>query len=331
MAPSDPINTRIQIGNKFLAHIGKRQSEEMQATYLLGLLMDSYPLHSASILIMDKKRSPVAYASRGLSESFLKEMYAKETLPVVGAAFSGESILMGGDPRLSDPAWRFEHECKAFYAAPCRLQGKTLGCFIAEFREPALTDAETREAFGVYSQMAALLLALEGFSNELNRVPNLDSLTGVYNFRVFHEVLDREFIRARKFGKPFSLVFLKVLHMREMNDVYGHVVADKALIELAEIIKGKLREVDFIARSGSSFYVVMPELPKVEAETAASKILEGMNSLPAEGRKVVLKAAIGVTAFPEDGDTERVLVSNVERMVHESVRRGGNTFTVFGD
>ena len=45
----------------------------------------------------------------------------------------------------------------------------------------------------------------------------------------------------------------------------------------------------------------------------------------------VLKIAIGVTAFPDDGDTERVLIPNVENMVHESVRKGGNAVTVFGD
>jgi polar amino acid transport system substrate-binding protein len=126
-------------------------------------------------------------------------------------------------------------------------------------------------------------------------------------------------------------MFVKVLHMREMNGIYGHLVADEALIALSEVIKANLREVDFIARSGSSFYVVMPELRKEEAESFASKVAEGMDEMPVAGREVTLNTAIGVTAFPDDGDSERVLIQNAEQMVRESVRKGGNAVTVFRD
>jgi len=326
-----PVSTREQIGNDYLAYLGKRESEETQANHFLGMLTETYQLMSAAILAIDKNGSPVVFANRGLSGSFIKDLYVKGTLPVITAALSEETILPGGDPRLSDPAWRFEHECKALYAAPCRIHGKTVGVFIAEFRDPGLADPATREAFKAYAQMSAILLALKGFHLEAGRIQETDSLTGFGTFKSFHEVLVRDLARGKRSGKPVSIVFIKVRCLREMNDVYGHAAADKAFLELSQMVKNQLRGIDFIARSGSSLYIVMPDTPKDKAAAVASRIVSAMNAMPQEKKDVVLKIAIGVGTYPSDGDTERVLFPHVENMVHESVRKGGNAFTVFGD
>ncbi len=326
-----PASTREQIGNDFLAYLGKRESEETQANHFLSVLMDTYPLLSASILTIDNNGSPRFFAHRGISGSFIKDLYTKGTLPVIGAALSGESALPGGDPRLSDPAWRFAHESKALYAAPCRIHGKTAGVFIAEFRDPVLSDSVTRKAFGAYVQMAAILLALKGYHVETGGVPETDPLTGLGTFKTFHEVLDRELTRGRRSGDPVSLMFIKVRYLRELNDTYGVVVADKALVELSQMVRNQFRGVDSISRSGSSFYIVMPETPKEKASAVASRIVAAMNAAPPGKKDVVLKIAVGVGTFPSDGDTERVLIPHVEAMVHESVRKGGNAVTVFGD
>jgi diguanylate cyclase (GGDEF)-like protein len=321
-------STREQIGNDFLAYLGKRDSEETQASHFLSVLMDSYPLLSVSILTLDKEKAPVVFAHRGLSGSFIKDFYAKGTLPVVKAAFSGEVVLKGGDPRLSDPDWRFGHECKAFYAAPCRIHGKISGVFLAEFREAALDDPATLEAFGAYTQMAAILLAMGG---ETAVRPDTDSLTGLGTFRAFHDEMHREIPRGKRLNQPVSLMIVKVRCLRELNDIYGHFVADQALVDVSRMVAKQLRGTDHVSRSGSSFYVVMPGTPKEKAAAVAERIVAAMNAEPPGKKDVTLKVAIGLGAFPKDGETERVLIPHVEAMVHESVRKGGNAYTVFGD
>jgi diguanylate cyclase (GGDEF)-like protein len=326
-----PVITRMQIENEILSFLGQRHTEETQAAHLLARLMDSYPLLSAAILAVDKNRPPVVFAQRGLSGSFIKELYTKGTLPVIGAALSGEVVLAGGDPRLSEPAWKFEHESPALYAAPCRLQGETIGVFIAEFRETGLADSATREAFGAYAQLSAVFLALRRFHHEISRIPETDSVTGLNSFKFFHEVLHQELSRGERFSQPLSIIVIKIRFLREMNDIYGHAAADKALVDLARAIKGQVRVTDYLSRSGSGIYIVMPETPKKEAAALASRIIDALDAMPSGDTKVTLKTAIGVAAFPEDGRTERMLIPHVESMVHESVRKGGNTVTVFGD
>ncbi|MBE0557432.1 MAG: GGDEF domain-containing protein, partial [Proteobacteria bacterium] len=204
----------------------------------------------------------------------------------------------------------------------------TAGIFVAEFRDPGLADPATREAFGAYTQMSAILLALGG---EADVSTNTDSLTGLGTFKAFHDVMHREIPRGKRFGQPVSLMIIKVRGLRELNDVYGHFVADQALVDLSRVIKSQQRGIDHISRSGSSFYIVLPGTPKEKAVALAERIVSAVNGAPPGKKDVVLKVAIGVGAFPADGETERILIPHVENMVHESVRRGGNAFTVFGD
>ncbi len=326
-----PLTTRIRIESEMLGRLERRVPEEEQANHLMSLLMDNYPLLAAGVLALEKGKSPLVFAHRGHSGNFIKELYAKGTLPIVEAAAAGEVVLQGADPRLSDPAWRFEHEARSAFGAPCLLQGETLGVFLSSSREPDLFARETLDAFRTYARLSAILLGLRSLHQKASRVPDVDSVTGLHNFRFFHEVLHRELTRAKKFGHPVSLMFIRIRHLREMNAVYGHVAADNALVELSRVVLSQLREVDYAARSGSMLYLVMPQMGKADAAKMASKVVGAMKDSPLGRWEVMLKFAIGVASYPADGDSERILLPHVEAMVHESIRRGDNTVTVYGD
>jgi diguanylate cyclase (GGDEF)-like protein len=326
-----PHSTRIRIESEILERLEKRHSEEEQANHLMNLLMDSYPLRAAGVLALERGKSPLVFAHRGHSGNFIKDLYAKGTLPVVEAAAAGEVVIQGTDPRLSDPAWRFEHEARSVFGAPCRLHGEILGVFLASSGEPDFFTRETREAFLTYARLSAVLLGLRSLHQKVSRIPDLDSVTGLHNFTFFHEVLHQELARGKKFGHPVSLMFIKIRHLREMNEVYGHLAADNALVELAHVVRSQLREVDYVARSGSMIYIVMPQMEKNAAAQVASMVLAAMNASPLGRWEVPLKTAIGVASYPKDGDSERVLLPHVEAMVHESIRKGDNAVTVFKD
>jgi diguanylate cyclase (GGDEF)-like protein len=323
---------RIRIENEILGRQEKRYSEEEQANHLMTLLMENYPLLSASVIAVEADGKGFSvFAHRGLSGHFIKEMYARRSLPLIAAASKGEVAVSGDDARAKDPGFRLEHEYKALYAVPCRIQGETLGVFVADSRQPDLLDPETRQDLLAFSRLAALFLAIRNLRGKISRVPDVDQVTGLFTFKYLHEVLHRELTRGKKFGHPVSLMFLKVRNLREMNEVYGHLTADDSLAEAAARIRATLRDVDYVARSGGNIYVVMPQMTKAEAKVTAVKIVEAMNASPIGKGDVFLKLAIGIAAFPKDGDTERVLIPHVESMVHESIRKGGNAVSVYKD
>lgn len=328
----NPLQTRLRIENEMLERQEKKYSEEEQANHLMSLLIENYPLLSASVLALDPSgRGVSVFAHRGLSGGFIKEMYSRPMLPLVQAALSGEIALGGGDARAGDPGFRLEHPWTSLFAAPCRLQGETLGVFVADSAGPDLLRDEMRGDMRAYAGLATLYLALRGLKGKVSRVPDVDAVTGLHTFKAFHEVLHRELTRGRKFRHPVSLVFIKVRHLREMNEIYGHVAADAALAEAAGRIRAHLREVDYAARSGGNVYVVMPQLDKAEAAGTAAAIAAAMDADPVARGDVAIKLAIGVAVYPKDGDSERVLIPHVESMVHESMRKGGNAVSVYGD
>jgi diguanylate cyclase (GGDEF)-like protein len=325
-------NIRIRIENEIFGRMEKKYSEEEQANHLMSLLMDNYPLMSAVTISADSQGENLSvFAHRGLSGNFIKEMYAKKTLPVVVEALKDPVSISGDDDRAKDPSFRLEHGYKCLFAAPCRLQGETLGVFLVDSGDPGLLTKETQESFLAYTRFVTIFLALRTLRGKISRVPDVDSVTGLFTFKIFHEVLHRELTRGMKFQHPVSLMFLKVRNLRELNAVYGHVAADAALAEAVRLLRSNLRDVDHAARSGGDIYVVMPRMEKNEAAKTAALVTNAMNASPVGKGEIHLKFAVGVTAYPKDGDTERILIPHTEAMVHESIRKGGNAFSIYPD
>ena len=321
---------RKRIVNEMFGRMEKKYSEEELANYLMSLLMDSYPLLSAVTVSVDPGGEGLSvFAHRGLSGNFIKEMYAKKTLPVIAEARKDPVLVAGGDERARDPMFRLEHAYRSLYAVPCRLQGETLGVFLADSDDPDFLTPETKESFLVYARLVTFFLALRTLRGMVPRVPGVDPVTGLHSFKYFHEVLHRELSRGEKFGHPVSLLYLKVRSLREMNEVYGHVAADAALAEVAKRIQGTLREVDYAARSGGMFHIVLSQMGKTDAGNVAKRIIDSMNASPVGKGDILITVAIGVAQYPKDGDTERVLIPHTEAMVHESVRKGGNALTIY--
>ena len=327
-----PQKTRIQIENEILGRQEKKYSEEQQANHLMSLLAENYPLLSVAVIAVESEgRGISVFAQRGLSGRFIKEMYSRKDLPLVSAALKGEVTVPSGEARGKSQGYRLEHECGSLYAVPCRLQDDTLGVFIADSEKPDFFTPEMRQDFLAYARLSALFLALRNLRGRLSRVPEVDMVTGLFTYKYFHEALHRELIHGKKFRTPVSLMFLKVRNLREMNEVYGHVPTDRALEEVAARIRASLRDVDSVSRSGGNLYVVLPGMAKTYAGAAARKIADSMNASPVTQGKVVLSLAIGVATFPKDGDTERGIIPVVESMVHESMRKGGNAVSVYGE
>jgi diguanylate cyclase (GGDEF)-like protein len=307
-----------------------KHSEEEQLNHLAYLLADSYPLLSVAILAFDPSGGEFSVvAHRGLSRSFLKETYGRHALPLAGAALAGEVAVSPEDPRRDDPAFRLEHPYESLVAVPCRYQGETKGVLVADSRDVFLLTDTFRRAVRSCAALAALYLALREAKARLHKVPDVDAVTGLCDFRHFHEALHRETLRSLQFGHPASLVIARVRHLARMNEVYGHVAADRALRAVADALRAEVRPVDCLSRAGTTLFLVMPEASKAEATAVAHRFAAAVEALSPEGREVKLELSVGVGEFPRDGETERVLIPHVESMVLESMRKGGNSVTVY--
>jgi diguanylate cyclase (GGDEF)-like protein len=159
----------------------------------------------------------------------------------------------------------------------------------------------------------------------------LDSLTEIPNRRHFDKVVQKEWNRAKRSGRPLSLVLLDIDHFKEYNDTYGHGQGDKALFRVAQKLQKTLQRAgDFIARyGGEEFAAVLPytdkekalELTKYLNEAVASLAIEHTTSRVADH----LTVSIGVlTVSPSDSMTLQSALEEVDQAMYLAKTNGRN-------
>ncbi|MFA6149062.1 MAG: GGDEF domain-containing protein [bacterium] len=94
-----------------------------------------------------------------------------------------------------------------------------------------------------------------------------DALTGLFNYRSFQEILDREFERFCRHGRNMSLMMIDLDNFKRINDTFGHQAGDHALCEVARILRANLRKTDYAFRYGGDEFVVL--MAETDAERAA--------------------------------------------------------------
>lgn len=119
------------------------------------------------------------------------------------------------------------------------------------------------------------LIATHKKLKTLKTLSNIDPLTGIYNRRFFLNTLEKEFERAKRYNRHLSLLMIDMDHFKSINDKCGHLVADKALIDIAKILNTGLRRTDVCARyGGDEFVTMLPETEQSGAISVAERYLD---------------------------------------------------------
>jgi diguanylate cyclase (GGDEF)-like protein len=140
---------------------------------------------------------------------------------------------------------------------------------------------------------------------EANQLAELDSLTGLANRRVFHELLLREVARSRRYGRRLALIVLDLDDFKRINDRVGHLAGDAVLAEVAARIRGCVRSTDIGCRvGGDEFAVILPESTRGEADHLAARIERALSSEPI-AKAGTLELSAGVAELsPDDTATD---------------------------
>ncbi len=95
-----------------------------------------------------------------------------------------------------------------------------------------------------------------------------DALTGLFNYRSFQDIFDREFERFCRHGRNMSLMMIDLDNFKRINDTFGHQAGDHALREVARILRTNLRKTDYAFRYGGDEFVLL--MAETNAEMAAA-------------------------------------------------------------
>lgn len=132
-----------------------------------------------------------------------------------------------------------------------------------------------------------------------------DDLTEAYNRRYMERQIEEELERARRYDRPFSILFMDLDRLKNVNEAYGHLCGSKVLVEVAALVLKHLRRSDKIFRfGGDEFVVTLPETDRRGALKVANRLRDAVKEhrfLVSEGAVVQLTASFGLATFPQDG------------------------------
>jgi diguanylate cyclase (GGDEF)-like protein len=156
----------------------------------------------------------------------------------------------------------------------------------------------------------------------LRRQPGRDPVTGLPDARAFHARLSEETGRAKRHGVPLAVLALDLDHFAALNARHGRAAGDRALAEVALVLKLAQRESDFVARlAGDTFGVVLPETDAGPARRCADRLRRTLEEhrFARVGR---LTASAGLAAGPRDGLDPLELMNGVEQALALAKKAG---------
>ncbi|MDE0856058.1 MAG: EAL domain-containing protein, partial [Nevskia sp.] len=163
---------------------------------------------------------------------------------------------------------------------------------------------------------------------EMAHLANHDALTGLPNRNLLNERIVQALSRARREGRSVGVLFLDLDGFKYVNDSFGHTLGDTLLKTVAARLRHAVRESDTVARlGGDEFVLVLDSGHAEEAEVVAAKLV-GIFSrpLPADGRSLHLTASIGISVYPQDGDSAEMLLKHADVAMYRAKERGRNSY-----
>ncbi len=190
---------------------------------------------------------------------------------------------------------------------------------------------ELMRAFGRMSD------AVGRHHHDIRKLAYHDSLTGLPNRLMFRELLDEAIAEFRGSGQGLALLFIDLDDFKRINDTLGHDAGDDVLIEFAARLKRALSASDaaskpLFARLGGDEFValVSGDDGRSKGELAALSLLEQLKQPFVIGDKSLLVgASIGITVFPDDAHTSKLLLKHGDLAMYQAKQRGKSCYRFF--
>ncbi|MBC8257071.1 MAG: GGDEF domain-containing protein [Candidatus Marinimicrobia bacterium] len=159
-----------------------------------------------------------------------------------------------------------------------------------------------------------------------------DSLTGIPNRTLFLDRSEIALNQAKRSKEGLAVIFIDLDEFKELNDTLGHDAGDVMLKTVAERFINCARKSDTVSRrGGDEFTILMPRIKNIEdAIKLAERILDSnKNAVTIKNNMVFPKTSIGISIFPEDGESIKTLINNADKAMYSAKESGKNQYSFY--
>ena len=168
-----------------------------------------------------------------------------------------------------------------------------------------------------------IISALKNSLEQQKLSARIDHLTGIPNRRHFYELADLELSVSRRYGHPFTVMYLDIDNFKTVNDTQGHSAGDLLLRQVSGTIKEHIRKADVVARlGGGEFALLLPETGSEAARAVVDKVWGNLKSIVQRDWPVTF--SIGMITCLKPPATVDELIRLADELMYDVKRHGKN-------
>ncbi|MGJ7922358.1 DUF4084 domain-containing protein [Neobacillus sp. LXY-4] len=155
-----------------------------------------------------------------------------------------------------------------------------------------------------------------------------DELTGLPNRNLFYKILNQEMQAAKEGNSSVAIMFIDLDRFKSVNDTLGHHVGDLLLKEVTARLNECIGKNGTVCRlGGDEFTVILPSEIENDCEMMSIKILNSIDkTFKIEGHEIFVTPSIGISIYPEHGETEEELIKKADIAMYNAKDSGKNTY-----
>jgi diguanylate cyclase (GGDEF)-like protein/putative nucleotidyltransferase with HDIG domain len=204
---------------------------------------------------------------------------------------------------------------------PLMFNERFIGTLSVYHTDAAFYRDDHRRLLDRVSEQAAAVINNSMLFEQTQEDSLTDPLTGLPNTRFLFMHLTRELARAERLKAEVSLMVMDLDSFKEINDNHGHHVGDRALCEVARVLRAAIRPYDICVRyAGDEFIVVLSGCGADEAEHKRQELQKSIDDVYFEarpGKRLQLGISVGAAVFPQDGESYEALLATADSRMYQ--------------
>ncbi|ABB14659.1 sensor domain-containing diguanylate cyclase [Carboxydothermus hydrogenoformans] len=212
----------------------------------------------------------------------------------------------------------FAHSKQVLYI-PLVTDGELYGFILAYIFRPFVKfDEDDFDTAHFFQKFATLAIVQAKRQEIMERLSYEDSLTGLHNRRYFFEELNKTKYDADRYGEPFTVVFLDMNGLKEINDNLGHQAGDLALKLIGQKIRENIRQSDVGARlGGDEFGIIYRKMGLEEGKKKIAELKKNFSALKIKKYQREFSLAVGGATYPVEAGSLEILLKLADDRMYE--------------
>jgi diguanylate cyclase (GGDEF)-like protein/putative nucleotidyltransferase with HDIG domain len=305
-------------------------SVELQETLSLFTrkVAEFVPFVTCAVFLMDEKNNyATAVHVDGENKSILTSRRIKVGQGATGIALKKKAAIQNVSPDLDFSSSHVElsQQYSTMASVPLIADDVLIGAVSIYARDMVSYGEEHLRLFETIARIAAEAIGKSMEHNEVKAHALTDPMTGLPNARCLQIQFEKEVGRASRSGSCFQLLMLDLDGFKAVNDSFGHKTGDDILREIGKVIRGQLRDYDFLARyGGDEFVALIPDTSHDDVMDLCGRIEQAVCEfkLPVDEEKFAsVGVSLGSSGYPAQGETFNQMIVSADKEMYERKSR----------